>query len=60
MDVFKYSDFLLLEAKKQKAEIEEAIRKMLEEKPYVKTSEFWPDEKGVYTQAGIIKSIIML
>lgn len=55
MGVVKYSDFLILEAKKQKEEVEQGILGMLDKKPEVETSKWWPNEKGIYSQAGIIR-----
>ena len=55
MEVIKYSDFLILEAKKQKEEVEQAILDMLDKKPEVETSKWWPNEKCIYSQGGIVK-----
>jgi len=57
MEVIKYSDFLILEAKKQKEEVEQAILDMLDKKPEVETSKWWPNEKGIYSQGGIFKHL---
>jgi hypothetical protein len=53
MEVKKYGEFIN-ESKKDDAQSE--IIKMLEDKPTVTmSSEKWPTEKGIYSQAGIIK-----
>jgi hypothetical protein len=57
MDIIKYNDFLVLEAKKQKGEVEKAILDFLDKKPSIKKGEFWPDEKGIYSQATLIMQL---
>ena len=53
MEVKKYFQFIN-EAKKDDAK--EEILKMLEDKPTVKMSnDNWPTEKGIYSQAGMIR-----
>jgi hypothetical protein len=57
MDIIKYNDFLLLEAKKQKGEVEKAILDLLNKKPTIEKGEFWPNEKGIYSQSTLIMQL---
>ena len=59
MSIINYTEFAILEAKKQKEDAKAAIIQMLKDKPTVtKTSNAWPTEKGIYSQAGIISHLI--
>jgi len=57
MDIIKYNDFLLLEAKKEKGEVEKAVLDLLKKKPSVEKGEFWPNEKGIYSQSTIMMQL---
>ncbi len=58
MSIINFTEFAILEAKKQKEDIKSAIHKMFKDKPTVtKTSNAWPTEKGIYSQSGIISHL---
>lgn len=56
MKIVKYSEFLLNETKKSAGASLE-LMKMFDDKPSVKIgNDKWPDEKGIYSQSGMIKN----
>lgn len=52
MEIKKYSDFILNEARVAKDEVKEALIDMLKKKPKVEMTTL-PDEKGIYSLAGL-------
>ena len=55
MKIVKYSEFVINETKKSKDASLDLI-KMIEDKPNVDMANpKWPNEKGIYSQAGMIK-----
>jgi hypothetical protein len=58
MEVIKFSDFLINEAKVQKDEVKKAILDFLKEKPTINaTNKNWPTQKGIYLQGSIVKHL---
>lgn len=59
MDIINFTEFSILEAKKQKEDAKAAIIQMLNDKPTVtKSNNAWPTEKGIYSQSGIISHLM--
>lgn len=57
MKISNYNDFLLLEARKSKAEVETAVMDFIKKGSKVETSKDWPNEQKLYSLSSIIKGL---
>lgn len=57
MKIANYNDFLILEARKSKAEIETAVIEFIKKDSKVETGKGWPNEKSLYSLSTIIKAL---